>query len=369
MLTFPLPENNILYRISLDWKTPPIAIILYLVMAISWSKYNVRNNKSKTPIASSDNLFFRSLIVFHNGILCLFSLATFCSISPILYKNFSSDCLFGSFCDVKGWGWNSGVGFWTWMFYISKYYEIFDTIILLVKGRPSSFLQTFHHAGAIFSMWMMCNSHAYGSWVFVIFNSFIHTFMYFYYVLTSLQFKPRWKSLMTYMQIAQFLLGLPMAIIYIVIPGCVQKKPHVDDIIAKVFKLSAHQSQSLAFAFTFSYVSYLVVLFVDFARRNYGPSAAKTAVSSSGKVLAEKKTVRAKTVEKKISSSPKRGRKTIVPKIAIKKNEASKSRGRKSTKDISSPSPIRMASTSISARKSPMRRQSAIKAKEAIKKK
>lgn len=371
MQTFSLPEDNIFYKISLDWKTPLIAIALYLVMAIGWSKYNIRNGMSKTPIATSDNLFFRSLIVLHNGILCLFSLATFCSIFPILYKNFTSDCLFGSFCDVKGWGWEAGVGFWTWLFYLSKYYEIFDTIILLLKGRPSSFLQTYHHAGAIFSMWMMCNSHAYGSWVFVIFNSFIHTFMYFYYVLTSLQYRPRWKSLMTYMQIAQFLLGLPMALIYIVLPNCIQKKAHVDDVIAKVFALNAHQSQSLAFAFTFSYVSYLVVLFFEFARRNYGSkagAAGKTKKTNAEKLKAE--------IPKKSGAKQQRGRKSVAPKekatVAAKKSAPSKSRGRKPKVVVAtSPSPARVsrAAAATTTKKSPIRRKSAMKANEAIKRK
>lgn len=36
--------------------------------------------------------------------------------------------------------------------------EIVDTIIILLKGRRSSLLQTYHHAGAIFTMYMVSKS-------------------------------------------------------------------------------------------------------------------------------------------------------------------------------------------------------------------
>lgn len=36
---------------------------------------------------------------------------------------------------------------------MSKFYEVLDTVIILLKGRPSSLLQSYHHAGAMMSMW------------------------------------------------------------------------------------------------------------------------------------------------------------------------------------------------------------------------
>lgn len=177
---------------------------------------------------------------------------------------------------------------------------------------------------------------------------------------------------MTYMQIAQFLLGLPMALIYIVLPDCIQKKAHVDDIIAKVFALNAHQSQSLAFAFTFSYVSYLVVLFFEFARRNYGSKAAVVGAAGKAKKTAEK--VRAE-IPKKSGAKQQRGRKSVAPKekaaVAAKKSAPSKSRGRKPKVVVAtSPSPARVTrAAATTTKKSPIRRKSALKAKEAIKRK
>lgn len=61
-----------------------------------------------------------------------------------------------------------------------------DTIIILLKGRRSSLLQTYHHAGAIITMYMGYNYRAHPIWIFTTFNSFVHTIMYAYYGKTLL---------------------------------------------------------------------------------------------------------------------------------------------------------------------------------------
>lgn len=64
------------------------------------------------------------------------------------------------------------------LFYLD---EIVDTIIILLKGRRSSLLQTYHHAGAIITMYLGYNYRAHPIWIFTTFNSFVHTIMYAYY--------------------------------------------------------------------------------------------------------------------------------------------------------------------------------------------
>ncbi len=48
--------------------------------------------------------------------------------------------------------WNEGLAFYGWIFYLSKFYEVLDTFIILAKGKLSSTLQTYHHAGAMMCM-------------------------------------------------------------------------------------------------------------------------------------------------------------------------------------------------------------------------
>jgi hypothetical protein len=118
-------------------------------------------------------------------------------------------------------------------------------------------------------MWMLSSTRAFGAWVFVCFNSFIHTFMYFYYTLTCFGYQPKWKRLMTYMQLTQFFVGLPLAVSYLAVPGCVPIPAHPKDNLAHVLGINGYWSHVVSLAFAFSYVFYLIILFLDFARRTY----------------------------------------------------------------------------------------------------
>jgi hypothetical protein len=73
--------------------------------------------------------------------------------------------------------WNEGLAFYGWFFYLSKFYEVLDTLIILVKGKRSSTLQTYHHAGAMFCMWAGIRYMAPPIWLFVFLNSAIHALM------------------------------------------------------------------------------------------------------------------------------------------------------------------------------------------------
>ena len=73
--------------------------------------------------------------------------------------------------------WNDGLAFYGWLFYLSKFYEVVDTFIILAKGRKSSLLQTYHHAGAMLSMWAGIRYMSPPIWMFVLVNSGIHAIM------------------------------------------------------------------------------------------------------------------------------------------------------------------------------------------------
>ena len=290
-----IPENSIIYNWSLDWRVPLISSLLYVVAvtfasrrnlreAKSSTSYKVNNNKPKARVAQPWTLF-KFGVLAHNILLTLFSAFTLYSVAPILIAGFRYRTFVDAFCDHGGWMYRNGVGFWTWAFYMSKYYELIDTFILLAKGKPSNFLQTFHHAGAIISMWMLVSTRVFGSWVFVSFNSFIHSFMYTYYTLTCLGYQPKWKRLMTYMQLTQFFVGLPMAILYVFVPNCVSCTVHPKNTLALVLGIDGYWSAVVALCFTGSYVAYLIVLFLDFARRTYFSrnSSAKVEASTQKK--------------------------------------------------------------------------------------
>ncbi|KAI9887086.1 MAG: hypothetical protein M1823_001076 [Watsoniomyces obsoletus] len=115
--------------------------------------------------------------------------------------------------------WNEGLGFYGWLFYLSKFYEVVDSLIIVAKGKETSPLQTFHHAGAMLSVWAGIRYMSPPIWLFVFLNSGIHTLMYTYYALTSLGVPiPRWvKQTLTTSQIAQFIIGATYAFAHLFI--------------------------------------------------------------------------------------------------------------------------------------------------------
>ena len=73
--------------------------------------------------------------------------------------------------------WNEGLAYYGFLFYLSKFYEVVDTAIILAKGKKSSGLQTFHHAGAMLCMWAGIRYMSPPIWMFTCINSGIHTMM------------------------------------------------------------------------------------------------------------------------------------------------------------------------------------------------
>lgn len=102
-------------------------------------------------------------------------------------------------------------------------------------------------------MWSGMRYQAQPIWIFVVFNSFIHSIMYMYYALTSIGLHPPGKRYLTTLQISQFLVGVSTAISYTIVPNCL-KSP----------------GQQFAVAVNVAYLLPLTYLFVDFARKTYG---------------------------------------------------------------------------------------------------
>jgi hypothetical protein len=139
------------------------------------------------------------LSVIHNGVLVAFSAWTFVSLSQILYNDgivFKSNYYFQ----------NTHFDKIIYLFYISKYYEFFDTFLLYLNGKTPIFLQKYHHIGAVLSWYLMYTYKVDVVWMATILNSFVHTIMYSYYLgcLLKIQQVRFLKQYITSLQLCQF---------------------------------------------------------------------------------------------------------------------------------------------------------------------
>lgn len=108
------------------------------------------------------------------------------------------------FCTPPGTRPTGRLWFWSYIYYLSKFYEFFDTILLLLKAKPASFLHVFHHAGVVLMSWLWVDQVQTLQFGGLLANTAVHVVMYFYYFLTTLKISPWWKKYITSLQIVQF---------------------------------------------------------------------------------------------------------------------------------------------------------------------
>mmetsp|Transcript_8412 Transcript_8412/g.35176 ORF Transcript_8412/g.35176 Transcript_8412/m.35176 type:complete len:311 (-) Transcript_8412:32-964(-) len=118
-----------------------------------------------------------------------------------------------SVCDVNHWHFNSGAKgcvFWAYIFALSKYAELFDTVFLLLRQRPVPFLHWWHHTTVLLFTWFAEYYHMSAGYVFICVNAFVHCFMYFYYFLSEMGRRPGKSVAMaiTVIQITQMFVGI-----------------------------------------------------------------------------------------------------------------------------------------------------------------
>jgi len=147
----------------------------------------------------------------HNFILCIFSACCFYNTFPIVYRLWQEGWR-DAVCYKFAQEYSGTYGWWSFLFYLSKFYEFGDTWIVMWKGRKPIFLQEFHHIGAVIGMWLVLTSKCTCGYIFVVENSFIHTIMYFYYGTSSWGIRFPFKFIITLLQMVQFITGMVIRI-------------------------------------------------------------------------------------------------------------------------------------------------------------
>lgn len=216
----PLGIDKTLYNFALRPEIPITFAAAYVISVFAFNAYN--RSKGHEPWRLSKHTWFRYFVIVHNVVLSLYSFATFLAmlraITHTLPSLHTEDWLphaADALCKLHGprglgdaatfnttiniWEakntiihlgydgnpdptdvgrlWNEGLAFWGWMFYVSKFYEVLDTFIILAKGKRNATLQTYHHAGAMLCMWAGIRYMSPPIWMFVFINSAIHAMM------------------------------------------------------------------------------------------------------------------------------------------------------------------------------------------------
>jgi len=186
----------------LYWQFPVAAVLLYVI-----GKYSLVYLCRKLG-TTGESTAFKTIVVLHNIALCLFSLWSAVSSWTAAIQSYNHRGFLATYCDYDYQIWYNSLAPVYWLFYLSKIWEFADTLILIVKQKPVSLLQFYHHCGALLTMWGLVVTRSSQVLVFVCLNSVIHTIMYAYFTSTALKRPfPMGRSTITQMQLAQFFIG------------------------------------------------------------------------------------------------------------------------------------------------------------------
>ncbi|KAJ2847624.1 hypothetical protein IWW36_003759 [Coemansia brasiliensis] len=213
------------YPLFMQWKVPTFTAIAYTALSFycnaQLAKSPLLNRKGKSAQAKRSRLTPMNIVVFvHNTVLAVYSAWAFWGVFPAFVHKIATQGCHSGLCDIDGSLWNSVLFKHVYLFYVSKFYELIDTAIILVKGRPASFLQIYHHAGVILVMYF-ANYFSSPASIFIVWeNAGVHTIMYTYYALTAIGINPPGKQYLTKLQIGQFLFGQMFIFVYFGLSKC-----------------------------------------------------------------------------------------------------------------------------------------------------
>ena len=114
-----------------------------------------------------------------------------------------------SFCIPPRSGFGHGaLGFWSTVFIYSKFIELVDTIFLVLRKRPLTFLHWYHHLTVLGFSWHAFLVEQPVGIYFCAMNYIVHSIMYSYYYCASVGKDASWFAVyVTTAQIAQMFIG------------------------------------------------------------------------------------------------------------------------------------------------------------------
>ena len=132
----------------------------------------------------------------HNLILCTGSFVMFAGASYETFLRIGREASATShplggvhwfFCESVSTRPEGPLFFWSYIYYLSKYYELLDTVLQLLKGRPPPhfFLHVYHHSVVIFMSWGWLAYVQTLQFAGLLFNTAVHVVMYYYCARTA----------------------------------------------------------------------------------------------------------------------------------------------------------------------------------------
>jgi hypothetical protein len=185
----------------------PIAAITMYFAAIVASKAFI--SRRGAPLDQE----LRVLVAAHDVALSAWSAVLFTALSLTVAVEASRLGIFNVYCDPRPHRLSASsphplVAIY-YLNYLTKWYELLDTVLLALRGRPTPAMHVFHHAATLVLCYTQLADDTAVQWVPILLNLGVHVVMYAYYAAVTMAVNIRWKRRLTVAQIAQFAIDVP----------------------------------------------------------------------------------------------------------------------------------------------------------------
>ncbi|KAM0793119.1 hypothetical protein ACM66B_000598 [Microbotryomycetes sp. NB124-2] len=209
-------------------------------------------------------MLHNAMLSFGSGLLLALMLE---EIVPIVWKH----GFFYGICHTAAW--TSRMETFYIVNYFFKYWELADTLFLVVKKKPLQFLHYFHHSATAALCYTQLNGGTSVSWVVITLNLFVHVLMYYYYFMTAAGYKIWWKKYLTTLQIVQFIIDLFIVYFAAYSYFAAEYMPNLPT-------MGSCAGSEGAAAFGCGLLTSYLLLFIQFYRKSYGgPKKAAASVN------------------------------------------------------------------------------------------
>jgi len=184
------------------WLLPLVTIPLYWVMVFAGPRL-MKNRKAfslKVPL------------MLWNFFLCVISVFMFLGISFPVATFTINHGWYQLMCMPRGELYYGPAFFCVWLFALSKYAELVDTLFIILRKRPLHFLHWYHHTTVLAYTWFCLVALTAPGAVFGAVNAFVHSIMYFYFFLASTGRRPSWGKFVTIIQLTQMVIGISISV-------------------------------------------------------------------------------------------------------------------------------------------------------------
>lgn len=170
----------------------------------------------------------KGLLALWNLFLAVFSMIGMVRVVPHLALMLFSYDFEYTICRTPGGSYGNGAaGLWILAFILSKYFELIDTVFLVLRKKPVNFLHWYHHCTVLMYCWHSYVFEMPTGIYFAAMNYSVHALMYLYYFLAAVLPKPpRWATWVTILQLAQMVGGIFITVshlrilLYRTVPEC-----------------------------------------------------------------------------------------------------------------------------------------------------